>query len=84
MRPVTLTPLVILLGLGTPAVAMTPQEEAAFQQNCSGDYLRLCAQFDPGSPQVEQCFKAKDKELSPGCRSTIAAYNKANPAGRRR
>jgi hypothetical protein len=74
----------IALGLAAtlPAMAQTPQEDAALRQNCSGDYMRLCSAFAPGSTEVEQCFKQKMKELSPGCQGAIAAFNKANPKGR--
>ena len=68
---------------GSAFAAMTPQEEAAFRQHCTGDYMRLCSAFDPDSPQVEQCFKDKAKDLSPRCSATIASYSKANPKGRR-
>lgn len=66
-----------------PAVAMTAQEEAAFRQNCTNDYMRFCSMFDPNTPQVEQCFQQKMKDLSPRCQATIASYSKANPGGRR-
>lgn len=79
------TAVAALLALGGSALAapMSPQEEAAFRQHCTGDYMRLCSTFDPDSPQVEQCFKDKAKDLSPRCSATIAAYSKANPKGRR-
>jgi hypothetical protein len=74
----------IALGLAAtlPAVAQNAQEDASLRQNCSGDYMRLCSAFAPGSVEVEQCFKQKAKELSPGCQGAIAAFNKANPKGR--
>ena len=63
--------------------AMSPQEEAAFKQNCSGDYTRFCSMFDPNTPQVEQCFQQRMKDLSPRCQSTIASFSKKNPGGRK-
>lgn len=83
MRAFTLA-AALLLGHGAAALAMTPQEEAAFRQSCTGDYMRLCAQYDPSSPQVDQCFRTNMKQLSASCQSTIAAYNKANPGQRGR
>lgn len=74
----------LMIGAAAPALAQNSQEEAAFRQNCTGDYMRLCAMYDPDTPQVEQCFKAKMKELSAECRATIAAYSKKNPEGRKR
>ena len=64
--------------------AMSPQDEAAFKQNCSGDYTRFCSMFDPNTPQVEQCFQQRMKDLSPRCQSTIASFSKKNPDGRKR
>lgn len=67
----------------SPSIAQNAQEKAALQQNCTGDYMRLCSMYDPGSKQVEQCFTAKTRELSPECRGAIAAFSRANPGGRR-
>lgn len=86
MTRVTLKSLVLALAVGATApamAAMTPQEEAAFRQHCTGDYMRLCSQYDPDSPAVEQCFKERQKDLSPRCQATIASYSKTNPKGRR-
>jgi hypothetical protein len=73
----------ILVGASVPAGAQQPGQEA-LEQFCSGDYMRLCAQYDPDSPQVEQCFRSKMRELTPACRSAIQAYQKRNPQGRKR
>lgn len=74
----------LLLGLAAgPALALTPQEEATLRDNCSGDYMRLCAMHAPDSPQVEQCFQAKMKDLSQECRTAITAFSRRNPGGRR-
>lgn len=74
----------LALGLAGPALAQNPQEEAVLRQSCTGDYMRLCSQFDPGSPEVEQCFKSRMKDLTPQCQTAITAFNKANPGGRKR
>lgn len=65
------------------SAAMSPQEEAAFRQNCTGDYMRFCSMHDPNTPQVEQCFQQRMKQLSPQCQATIASFSKKNPQGRR-
>jgi hypothetical protein len=67
----------------SPAMAQNPQERAILEQQCTGDYLRLCNMYEPDSPQVEQCFKAKTAELSPNCRSAIAAFT-GKGSGKRR
>ena len=72
------------LFLTGPAWAQSPPDKSALQENCTGDYLRLCGQFSPDGPEVEQCFKDRAKELSPECSAAIAAYTKKNPRGRKR
>jgi hypothetical protein len=71
------------LGAVAPALALNAQEEAAFRQYCSGDYMRLCSQYDPGSKEVEQCFQQRRRELSPPCQQAISSFSKNNPQGRR-
>jgi hypothetical protein len=63
-------------GAAFAAPAMTPQEEATFRRDCTNDYMRFCSMFDPNTPQVEQCFEQRMKELSPRCQSAIASYSK--------
>ena len=53
------------------ASAFTPAEEKILERDCSGDYLRLCGQYDPGSKQVDACFQQRMKELTPACRNSI-------------
>jgi hypothetical protein len=67
-----------------PAFAQDAQQQAVFRQYCSGDYMRLCSAYNPGSPEVEQCFQARMRELSPGCQNAIAEYTKKERGSRRR
>jgi hypothetical protein len=67
---------VMLLGASAPGFAQSQQEMAEFRRDCSADYTRLCSAYDPGSPQVRQCFAARQKELSPRCAATIAKYQR--------
>lgn len=60
----------------TGAFAQDQQEMAEYRRDCSADYSRLCSAYDPGSPQVQQCFAARRAELSPRCAATIAKYQK--------
>jgi hypothetical protein len=39
--------------------------------------------YDPGSPEVEQCFTSRTAELSPNCRNAIAAFANKGSARRR-
>jgi hypothetical protein len=72
----------LALAAVTPAAAQNPQERATLERVCTGDYLRLCNMYDPGSPEVEQCFKDRNAELSPNCRSAIASFTSKNPRRR--
>ncbi len=69
----------LLLAAAAPAFAQSAkdQEQAEYRRDCTADYSRLCSTFDPGSPQVEQCFQQRFKEVSPRCQATIAKYRKA-------
>lgn len=73
----------LVLGCAAPAFARSAQEEAAFREACTADYMAFCAMYDPDTPQVESCFRSKMKELAPECRAAIAAYSKKSPSKRR-
>lgn len=70
------------LTMSTSALAQQSQEMDLLRAHCTGDYMRLCSQFDPGSKQVEQCFQSNMRNLTPNCRQTIAYFRKKNPKGR--
>lgn len=59
---------------GSAALALTPQEQAEFKKNCTADYTRLCAAFQPDSAEVRQCFQQKIAQVSPRCQRTIASF----------
>jgi hypothetical protein len=75
MSPLKLSVLLMLCLTG-PALALSPQETAAFRRTCGTDYQRFCAAYEPDSPQVQECFRAKMSELSKPCREAIAAQNR--------
>lgn len=68
--------LAVLLGAAGPALAQSQEEMAEYRRDCTADYSRLCSAYDPGSPQVQQCFQARRAELSPRCAATIAKYQR--------
>lgn len=70
-----------ILALSTGAQAQDSQMDL-LRAHCTGDYMRLCSMYDPNTKQVEQCFQARMRELSPNCQATIAAFRKKNPRGR--
>jgi hypothetical protein len=65
-----------------PALAVTPQETAAYRRKCSGDYQRLCSSYEPDSPEVQECFRSRIRELSAPCREAIGASTERAPRGR--
>lgn len=71
LRTIRIAALAFTLALPAAAMAFTPQEEKILERDCSGDYLRLCGQYDPGSKQVEACFQQRMRELTPACRNSI-------------
>ncbi|MDP4005687.1 hypothetical protein [Methylobacterium sp. NEAU K] len=78
----------VLLTLGLclgPAAALAEQSpaRAALKQNCTGDYMEYCSAYAPGGPEVEACFKANLKKLSPGCSAAITAYKQEQRATKR-
>lgn len=75
---------VLALALATGALAQPAAgERAMLQQACAADYLAFCSNPDPNSPEVDRCFQAKMKQLSPGCQTAITGYMQRNPKGGR-
>lgn len=84
MKRLKLAPLAAALALvAAPAFAQNPQQQEVFRQNCSGDYMRFCSAYNPGTPEVEQCFRQHMQQLSPQCRSAIMAFEKESGGGTR-
>jgi hypothetical protein len=73
----------LALAAMSPASAQNAQEREVLERHCTSDYLRLCNMYDPGSPEVEQCFTSRTAELSPNCRNAIAAFANKGSARRR-
>lgn len=64
----------------TPAVRHTADREV-LRQYCTGDYLSLCGDHAPDSPEVHACFRQNRARLSQNCRAAIAGYTKAQKRG---
>ncbi|MCJ2036271.1 hypothetical protein [Methylobacterium sp. J-068] len=77
---------IALLALGAllvPAAASaepTPIREL-LKLSCTGDYLEHCSMHPPGGPEVEACFKANIRKLSPPCAQAINAYRRQKKSG---
>ena len=81
------TPFVLVL-LGTLVMPVAASAEPAsirelLKLSCTGDYLEHCSMHAPGGPEVEACFKANMKNLSPGCSAAITAYKQEKRATKR-
>lgn len=68
--------LLALVVLPGAASAMTAQQQADFKKNCTGDYVRLCADYEPDAPQTQQCFQQKIRQVSARCRATIQTFQR--------
>nr|USU32401.1 hypothetical protein NG677_01335 [Methylobacterium sp. OTU13CASTA1] len=59
------------------AAPMTPEDKAALQQQCAGDFTTFCAGLPPeDGPETQACFQKNMSQLSPGCQNAIQAYKK--------
>ncbi|MDP4021352.1 hypothetical protein Q8W71_01845 [Methylobacterium sp. NEAU 140] len=77
---------VLALGLClVPAAAFAEQSPAreALKRYCTADYMDHCSAYPPGGPEVEACFRANLKKLSPNCAGAINAYKQEQRATRR-
>lgn len=81
----TKTALLALTLCLAPASAFAEQSPAreALKRSCTGDYMDHCSAFASGGPEVEACFRANLKKLSPGCAAAILAYKKEQTATKR-
>lgn len=64
-----------LLVPGAAAAQPTPIREL-LKISCTGDYLEHCSMHAPGGPEVEACFRANIRKLSPPCAQAINAYKR--------
>jgi len=51
----------------------TPQQQAAIRQSCQSDFMSRCRGVQPGGVEALQCLQRNSSQLSPGCRSAVAA-----------
>ncbi|TXN15138.1 hypothetical protein FV219_02595 [Methylobacterium sp. WL122] len=59
------------------AAPVAPEDKAAMQMMCAGDFTTLCAGLAPeDGPETRACFAKNMSKLSPGCRDAIEAYKK--------
>ena len=59
------------------AAPVAPEDKAAMQMLCAGDFATLCSGLPPeDGPETRACFAKNMSKLSPGCRDAIEAYKK--------
>ena len=59
------------------AAPVAPEDKAAMQLLCAGDFATLCAGLPPeDGPETRACFAKNMLKLSPGCRDAIETYKK--------
>ena len=59
------------------AAPVAPEDKAAMQMLCAGDFTTLCNGLPPeDGPETRACFARNMSKLSPGCRDAIEAYKK--------
>lgn len=66
-----------------PVLAQQSPAREALKRACTGDYMEYCSEHAPGGPEVEACFKANLKKLTPACSSAITAYKQEQRTTRR-
>ena len=66
---------VLLAALAGPATAQSPQINSQVMQTvqkaCGADIRNLCADVQPGGGRIMQCMKAKESQLSGGCKTVL-------------
>lgn len=64
-----------LVALAVPASARAPQGgKQDLKTYCSSDAATFCSDKDPGTSEMDACFKKNMSKLSEGCRRAITAY----------
>jgi hypothetical protein len=53
--------------------APTAQQKAAIRAACRSDFMSRCSGVQPGGAEALQCLKRNEAQLSPACRSAVAA-----------
>lgn len=53
--------------------APTPQQQAAIKHSCQSDFMSRCRGVSPGGAEALQCLQRNSAQLSPNCRSAVAA-----------
>ena len=63
----------------SPPARPTAQQQAAIRQSCQSDFMSRCSRRQPGGADALHCLQRNSAQLSPNCRTAVAALG-----GRRR
>jgi hypothetical protein len=58
----------------------TPEQLNAIRSACRSDFMSHCAGVQPGGAEAMQCLQRNVAQLSPSCKSAVAAINGGAPA----
>lgn len=73
MRTTVYLAAIAVLSAWHAAPAAAQEIPPAVQQACEGDYKKICNGVVPGGGRILACMKAKNSELSQGCRTALQA-----------
>jgi hypothetical protein len=65
----------------SPARRPTHQQIGAIRAACRSDFISHCAGVAPGGPEALQCLERSKDEMSPRCRTALAAFAPGAAAG---
>lgn len=75
LLPVVVIGPLLLAVLSDSATAQSAppsgQTMQTIQNACGADIRRLCADVQPGGGRIAQCMKARQSELSSGCKTAL-------------
>jgi hypothetical protein len=74
----TIAGVSVLHAAPAAAQSIPPAVEAA----CNADYKKLCSSVVPGGGRIIACMKAKDSQLSAGCRTALQDEEKKRAGGK--
>jgi Cysteine rich repeat len=57
----------------------TPQQTSAVRSACRSDFMAHCSGVQPGGADALKCLERNSAQLSPACRSAVAAIAVAHP-----
>jgi hypothetical protein len=58
----------------------TPQQRDAIKQSCQSDFMARCPGVQPGGADALHCLQRNSAQLSPNCKSAVAAVSGGAPA----